>query len=458
MADGKERMQATYANEPENALNDNNRRKSGVTIKYKRKSRTLVSEAKRQGKVCNKHSKPRNTNDQVGQCTEYTVPTEHEPTRKKQRKQHHTDSVQPTMKRALKTTARKKVQFRHVEVEEPIGFGGILSMRTKLIPKKLARWLLEKYDPWDNSLNLANGKLLIDEEDVYAIRGLPMGELEIIEGQSSDADIELLELWRRRWNIPIGSMYEVILERGGHGHEFITDFIAYAISTCIVGNANDTCHFHVVKYLRNINKIQKYNWCAHAMKCLNNAVIEWKKDKSKFFIGSLLFLMLLYLDRVQFRGRKVERSFPVVKNRDKDEQLPGEYGKGRIIERINHQKIARLAEADSEMYVQELQGGQPQLESMAKEQIQQRKRVACSPPSFRLGISLEKEASAAHSAHTTPAIVEFQLGENTAPRGSLAVGTEQHTYEGSGYPVSAKKSPKTTKGTQGSRKTGNQES
>jgi len=137
------------------------------------------------------------------------------------------------MKRAPKRTPRKKVQFRHVEVEEPVsanidlsvittrsgigllryrmalsgfltlverldykqwsaivqtGLRRILWVRTKLIPKKLARWLLEKNDPWENSLNLANGELLIDEEDVYATLRLPMGELEIIEGQSSDAD------------------------------------------------------------------------------------------------------------------------------------------------------------------------------------------------------------------------------------------------------------------------------
>ncbi|KAJ8439438.1 hypothetical protein Cgig2_021552 [Carnegiea gigantea] len=130
------------------------------------------------------------------------------------------------------------------------GFGGILLVITKLIPKKLARWLLEKYDPWDNSPNLTNGKLLIDEEDVYATLGLPMGEHEIMEGQSSDVDIEFLKLWRRRWNVkragpPIGTMDKVILERGGDEHDFITDFITYAIFTCIVGNANDTCHFRI---------------------------------------------------------------------------------------------------------------------------------------------------------------------------------------------------------------------
>ncbi|KAJ8434264.1 hypothetical protein Cgig2_010474 [Carnegiea gigantea] len=166
------------------------------------------------------------------------------------------------------------------------GFGGILAVRTKLIPKRLARWLLEKYDPWDCSLNLPNGKLLIDKEDVYATLGLPMGQLEITEGQSSQSAINV-----ERGGPLIGSIHEVILERGGHGHELITDFIAYAISTCIIGNANDTCHFRVVKYLLNVNEIHKYNWCAYAIKRLNDAVIEWKRDKSKFFTGPLLFLM-----------------------------------------------------------------------------------------------------------------------------------------------------------------------
>ncbi|KAJ8443496.1 hypothetical protein Cgig2_016979 [Carnegiea gigantea] len=279
-------------------------------------------------------------------------------------------------------------------------------------------------------------------------------------------------------------MDEVILERGGYEHEFITDFITYAISSCIVGNANGICHFRVVKYLRNIDEIQKYNWSAYAMKCLDDAVVEWKKDMSKFFTGSLLFLM-------------VERSFLVainwdtekVRNRDKDEQLTEEYGKGRIIERIDCQTIARLAEADLDMTnlnKEELvrRPGQQQLksndvhtahiamdnvkasyismmiqfssefleqvdqpESTVREQIQQRKRVAYSPPSFGLGISLEKEATAAPSAHTTPATVQFQLGENTTPREPPATGTEQQTYEGSEQPINPDKSPKTTKGT-----------
>jgi len=73
------------------------------------------------------------------------------------------------------------------------------------------------------------------------------------------------------------------------------------------------------------------------------------------------------MDRVQGRGRKVERSFPIiinwdtekVRNRDKDEQLSGGYRKGRIIEIIDYQTIMRLAEVDSDINMQEMKRGQP---------------------------------------------------------------------------------------------------
>jgi len=56
---------------------------------------------------------------------------------------------------------------------------GLLAIQTKLISKALALWLLEKYDPWDTSLNLPNGKLLILNENVHATSELPIGRVKI---------------------------------------------------------------------------------------------------------------------------------------------------------------------------------------------------------------------------------------------------------------------------------------
>ncbi|KAJ8438925.1 hypothetical protein Cgig2_033812 [Carnegiea gigantea] len=397
------------------------------------------------------------------------------PARKRQRKQNHSLSLQPTLKRAPKRTPKRNIQFRHVNVEEPVsehtdltlittrswsgllrhriapggflrlverleyeqwsaivdaGFGYILSVRTKLIPKSLARWLLEKYDPWDNSLNLANGKLLTDEEDVYTTLRLPMGEFE-----------------------------------------------------------------------------------------------------------------LFYMNRVQFRGRKVERSFSVainwdtdkVRNSDKDEQLSGGYGKGRILERIYYQTITHLAEVDLGINMQEMKSGQPhkqgtsemsrgrpskeqrcpfcphyngqheglihvnndpiqnnvnkealaqqgetatdtqtqktpphtrqvvavseniqecvslddayyyspefleqlnKLESIAREEIQHRKKVACNPPT-----------TPAPSAHSTPGTDHEQWGENTTLTGPPGTSTEQQKNEGSEHAINPEKAPQTREGT-----------
>ncbi|KAJ8432080.1 LOW QUALITY PROTEIN: hypothetical protein Cgig2_024690 [Carnegiea gigantea] len=423
MADSDERMQAEDATNSKNSTNDNMARKSRVTLTYKRKSRTFINEAERQRRFCNNQSKLK---PQVEPKHEPEPEDEHEPETEPEPEPEETEeaaslhSLQPTLKRAPKRTPKKKVQFRHVNAEEPVrestdltlittrswsgllrhrmapgsflrlverleyeqwsaivepGFRGIFSIRTKLILKSLARWLLEKYDPWDNSLNLANGKLLIDEKDVYATLGLPMGEFEL---------------------------------------------------------------FYVDRVQFRGRKVERSFPVA----------INWDTDK--------------------------------VRNTDNDEQLSWGFKKGRIIERIDYQTITSLAEVDLDINIgQPHKGGTSEmsrarpskdqccpfcphcngqreahihvnddpiqspphtrhkgaanenvqecispddayyyspefleqldkLEGMAKEEIQHRKRVTCSPPSFSLRISLEQKATPAPSAHPTPGTDQVQ--------------------------------------------------
>ena len=94
------------------------------------------------------------------------------------------------------------------------------------------------------------------------------------------AYIKFLDNWRRRWNIArggphIGSMLEIILEREDRVAEFVTNFTIYVISTCIIENPNSTCHFLLLKYMKNLDNIKNYNWCAFFIQCVNDIVIEW---------------------------------------------------------------------------------------------------------------------------------------------------------------------------------------
>ncbi|KAJ8423419.1 hypothetical protein Cgig2_032669 [Carnegiea gigantea] len=153
-------------------------------------------------------AEPNNADDQVTQYGKDTVLKVHEPTGKKQKKHNGIEIEQQRVKPISKATCKKKVQFKNVQVQEPIivnpelsmirtkswigllrhrmalggflnlverldyeqwsaimdiGFEGILAVRTRLLPKRLAKWLLEKYDLWDTSLNLPNDKQLPGE-------------------------------------------------------------------------------------------------------------------------------------------------------------------------------------------------------------------------------------------------------------------------------------------------------
>ncbi|KAJ8422519.1 hypothetical protein Cgig2_028276 [Carnegiea gigantea] len=97
---------------------------------------------------------------------------------------------------------------------------------------------------------------------------------------------------------------------------------------------------------------------------------QWSTIMETWFGGILAVRtrLLFYLDRVEFKADKVERWFPIlinwptkkVKKRDRDEQLPGEDGRGRIIERLDYQNVKCLAEVDLQQYLKELDEVQDQ--------------------------------------------------------------------------------------------------
>ncbi|KAJ8451300.1 hypothetical protein Cgig2_014072 [Carnegiea gigantea] len=75
------------------------------------------------------------------------------------------------------------------------------------------------------------------------------------------------------------------------------------------------------------------------------------------------------------------------------------------------------------------------LESIAREEIQHKKKVAYSPPSFSLGIPLEQQATPAPSAQPTTGIDQEQCREKTTPTDPLGTSTEKQPNEGSEHVV-----------------------
>lgn len=63
----------------------------------------------------------------------------------------------------------------------------------------------------------------------------------------------------------------------------------------------------------NTSLIPKLNWCQYVLRGLVESVMKWQKNPNGFFCGPLTFLLLCYVDRVQYKlPIHLKRMFPVI--------------------------------------------------------------------------------------------------------------------------------------------------
>nr|GLL31270.1 uncharacterized protein LOC109168056 [Ipomoea trifida] len=86
---------------------------------------------------------------------------------------------------------------------EDIRFGSLLRFKLSCWDKKLAKYLVSNFDIYRCALKFQDEETLI-AENMENTLGLPRGQLEIVEGNNSNAIEEynnLLDEWRGRWNL-----------------------------------------------------------------------------------------------------------------------------------------------------------------------------------------------------------------------------------------------------------------
>nr|GLL49880.1 uncharacterized protein LOC109154811 isoform X1 [Ipomoea trifida]GMC88039.1 uncharacterized protein LOC109154811 isoform X1 [Ipomoea batatas] len=246
--------------------------------------------------------------------------------------------------------------FKHLtdeqkEVVQEIGFGGLLHLSTDRLASSLSCWLANSYEVADQTLyvDLSRGKKIeINSYDVHLTLGLPCSDIEVVEaGNSDDSDESyknLLDRWRESWNIQCGSptaaaMLKAMQGDKSHGEEFRRNFVILTVSTLLASTQTRYVNFKILKSLINVEQIKELDWSGYTIKKLNLAMDSWKAKTDSFFTGSMLFLQMLYLDRViTAQGRIVPRDFPTLKGWTSDcicqrldwEVKHGGFGKGRV--------------------------------------------------------------------------------------------------------------------------------
>ncbi|CAH9119977.1 unnamed protein product [Cuscuta europaea] len=136
-------------------------------------------------------------------------------------------------------------------------------------------------------------------------------------------------------------MIQKIIDDNDCGDVFKRNFVVFTVSCLIRGNQSIKSNFKILLSLIKVNEIKNLNWCKYARRSLMDAGEEWQAQPTKMFTGPLLFLMICYFDRVQFKGQILDTLYPTIRiwskerieKRIKDERKLG-FGLGKVIPRI----------------------------------------------------------------------------------------------------------------------------
>uniref|UniRef100_A0A164YJH4 Ubiquitin-like protease family profile domain-containing protein n=1 Tax=Daucus carota subsp. sativus TaxID=79200 RepID=A0A164YJH4_DAUCS len=190
-------------------------------------------------------------------------------------------------------------------------FRNLLDFKLEMLPSKIASKVLQSFDHYSVSLEIKSGKIDITEKEVFNVLGIPCGG-KPVEEVFNDITKKRMEDWLAQFpNEQITTRQVLDKVRKAPVTDVFKIHFLRVVSEVLFGTST---HSYVTKYLVNFEDLDKtvnYNWAELLMKHLVNAKESWLCTESDFFRGPLVFLTLLYVDRVRHKGLKlVERKFP----------------------------------------------------------------------------------------------------------------------------------------------------
>ncbi|KAL3622064.1 hypothetical protein CASFOL_034260 [Castilleja foliolosa] len=228
-----------------------------------------------------------------------------------------------------------------------MGFEGLLDFNIAETPSTLGYWLLENFDPMACVVKLQEGReLRIEADDVTHMLGIPNGH-RIIKRKAKNIPHPVVTQFRALFpvqvkNITANHVADKRLSEGVNTIWFKRLFLIL-ITTCLVESCdNGYVISRIIANFEEPDRAKELNWGQYMKKCLAEEVVDWnKKGRKEAFTGPLVFLMALYVDRVDLMDVLVSRVYPSVKGwactllrqREKFEIKAGGFGRGYPVDR-----------------------------------------------------------------------------------------------------------------------------
>lgn len=219
-------------------------------------------------------------------------------------------SLMSRMSPAAITRLMKKCFSKQQKKEiSSIGFGSLEFLDVQKMPLHLAYWIVYHFDANTCSLNIPGEKsLVITEQDVHDVLGLPIGGEEI-DLSFEDKDVDLLDSWKKQFPlntlcVSVGDLATFLKNTKGASAMFKRNFVVLCCTVLMSGTQNKNVNHWILRYPRNVDHIKKLNWCNYILKSLVEAKKYWQAKPNRFFPGSIFFLMVskyMFSCEVNFR-------------------------------------------------------------------------------------------------------------------------------------------------------------
>lgn len=210
-----------------------------------------------------------------------------------------------------------------------LGFGCLLKLRVVSLPQKIVPLLLKVFCPSSHMIKVGESKeFLLSKHDVHDMFMLPISDTPLKMTPTSRAkgssNVELKEYWRNHFgitnkkdSIPLTSALarlKEMIKNKEVSDEFKKLFVWYSMAVFFSPTSNYVLDLELVHAIDNVLEIPKQDWCQYVFDSLIKAS---EPPLKKYLCGCMLFLILTYLHRFDFRGVRLDSTLPLIQHWDK---------------------------------------------------------------------------------------------------------------------------------------------
>ncbi|CAL5326282.1 unnamed protein product [Camellia sinensis] len=206
----------------------------------------------------------------------------------------------------------KRLSLEQHDAISNSGLGGLLNLRCTKLDHDLYELLIQKFDPKTCSLNVHGRQLLITEQDVHKLLGIPAKGKTIELNESSKEFPKLFEeLGVVQGAIKLNALRDYLTKTDGAGEKFKRIFALYILGAFLCPTTKDVVKQSFIHLVQNVDGMKDYNWSKFTLQFLVRGLRKHSSKSQSQPNGCLFLIMLFYFDRLAPSGCHVARACSV---------------------------------------------------------------------------------------------------------------------------------------------------